>query len=118
MATSNFISSEWHPLFVRFQADNDDDLELYAYLVEKELADENKLLENYEIQIIGGYYEGVQLYVKQKHETDNIEFEKQKVLEILNRIKNEYDMIELVVVAKFSNGETIYKEKGDSNNEQ
>ena len=109
MATSNFRSNNEFPLFAKIETDGD--LEMDYWLIEKELKKDNQSLENYEIQIIGGYYEGLQIYVEQKDKTDNIETEKQKVLEIMNRIKGDYNMIELVVVARFSNGETIYKEK-------
>ena len=70
-------------------------------------------LEFFQIETRGGYYEGFQLYVNELEwypdDDDKRENELHCLPAILRRIGEEAGMVKLNVIARFSNGETIYE---------
>ena len=95
--------------------------------IESALAKECSELDYLDIEAIPGYYSGLQLFVKEQacnieslyydipeKEADGIiEQEKQKVIEIMKKVANQFGMEKLKVLARFSNGETWYKKEGE-----
>jgi hypothetical protein len=109
MATPNFRHMKDFPLFVCGDAQYDD------YFA-RELVDDIKLFNKqfywYQISVISGYYEGIQLYVELANEPDNVNeltLEKVLVKEKLKELADNYGMKEIRVVGIFSNGEAIYE---------
>ena len=125
MGTSNFYSQEDFPLYVTEDEDE-------WYYLEEELAQAmdaadikfGRILRFYDIKLRSGYYDGVQLFVKDK-EWDSIywlwdnygkQADRMKAWEtafiadkLLPFIAKYMGFHELYQVARFSNGETWYK---------
>lgn len=125
MGTCNFNKQDNFNLYVADTETDDTDLEnffdYYDYLAfeyDFKLAlneffykpEENKkLIQHCDIELMSGYYSGIQLYVR---ENDWIELNKteiKKVNKALKKIAKRLGMFEIAVVARFSNGETFYK---------
>ena len=112
------------------------DSEMIVKSIQEQIDDFNDSLRHFEVIIEPGYYEGFSLNVKQTKdywdyeeideltdddseyfwgddaETIKKEFkdEMKKIEEFFQNMKNNNDMIELIKVAQFSNGEAVYKE--------
>ena len=131
MATANF---DFHtlkkynvPLWV-YLSQNDDDRyfeEINFRLINKQLNDFNKQLKIMETQCIGGYYDGLQLFCKEKDfvweyqswnydSTDEYKNQLAKEIEMIKEkfieIAYEFEMFEIRLVAQASNGEAFYEE--------
>lgn len=111
MATSNFISmGKFFPIYAKWEDDEDD------IFIIREIRDRlqsiNEKLNDFVIQVEGGYYSGFQLYVNPMVELPK-EVEQSKELQyvndILKELANEFGLDKFKVVAKFSNGETMYE---------
>lgn len=90
----------------------------FPYEVQPMIDRENKGLQWFKIQLQGGYYSGLQLYVIERdcpcddEEEDKKSYKEEikTVNERLRKIASEYGFTELVCVGIFSNGEAIYQE--------
>jgi hypothetical protein len=131
MATANFNSHTLKkynvPLWV-YLSQNDDDRyfeEINFRLINKQLNDFNKQLKIMETQCIGGYYDGLQLFCKEKDfvweyqswnydSTDEYKNQLAKEIEMIKEkfieIAYEFEMFEIRLVAQASNGEAFYEE--------
>ena len=128
MATANFNSHTLKkynvPLWV-YISQNDDDRyfeEINFRLINKQLNDFNKQLKIMETQCIGGYYDGLQLFCKEKdfvweYQDDSTDEYKNQLAKEVKMIKekfieiaDEFEMFEIRLVAQASNGEAFYEE--------
>lgn len=119
MATSNFYSmGGFFPLYV-YTGDDEFITDYDIREIERECGKANAGLKSFEIKVFNGYYSSFQLYVdplvddykKKKAEIN-------KVKKHLKKIAEQFGLEEIVVFAKFSNGETIYKRKSELNENQ
>jgi hypothetical protein len=131
MATANFNSHTLKkynvPLWV-YISQNDDDRyfeEINFRLINKQLKEFNNQLSIMETQCIGGYYDGLQLFCKEKDfvweyqswnydSTDEYKNQLAKEIEMIKEkfieIAYEFEMFEIRLVAQASNGEAFYEE--------
>ena len=73
MSTANFETMRDFPLYAK---DYDDDYDSYIEvpLIEEDLADINYDLMFHKIQVKGGYYCGIQLYVEVEHDLEEEDY--------------------------------------------
>jgi hypothetical protein len=119
MATSNFYNmGGFFPLYV---STYDDELisEYDIREIERECGKANASLKSFEMKVLSGYYSSFQLYVEPL--VDNFKTKKAEINKVKKHLKNiaeQFGLEEIVVFAKFSNGETIYKRKSELNENQ
>lgn len=76
---------------------------------EEETAQEGYTLEDIEVELKPGYYQGAQIDVKwEKSLQDISEAQRKRFVDFFKEIKNKYGLSELGVSYRFSNGETGY----------
>jgi hypothetical protein len=124
MGTANFRSMKEFDLYVLedkyLYLTNEDTGELDYDSVDEALLDEinwdikklNKSFEYYEIQLLDGYYSGVQLYVNKIYEpamASELEKEKELMKATLEKLASNMGFIKLQVVGRFNNGEVWYE---------
>lgn len=137
MATANYKQMDIFPLYVTTDLDEYDIMELQDYLVYTNRYE----LDFFNMYLLDGYYEGVQIYVEPKNYADEVvedfilnrEFfeydiklfdfdtdeelreaisqEVEKIKEIMKEIKDNYGFEELEVYARFDSGEVWYNRK-------
>ena len=127
MATANFRSMKEFDLYVLedkyLYLTNEETGELDYEAIDEALLDEikfdieklNKSFNFYEIQLLDGYYSGVQLYVKEIYEpaiARELEEEKELMKATLEKLANNMGFTKIKVVARFSNGEVWYEKAG------
>lgn len=129
MSTANFQTMRDFPLFAK---EYDDEWDVYDEIqcVEKDLVDLNYDLLFHKIQVVGGYYYGVQFYVEVEHDLSEEDYnnddchyyfdccrsvayrkyaaEVRKINRKLEALSKKYGFQEYVCVARFSNGEACY----------
>ena len=113
----------------QFEMDTGEEYDEFLYYLDMqaeyedacELAEKmNDKLEYHHVDVISGYYTGFQFFVEEKDfdyydETNfdeesllqKVNVEKKTILELLENLKD-YGFKELVITARFSNGETFY----------
>jgi hypothetical protein len=78
----------------------------------------NESFKYYKIELLDGYYSGIQLYVEQvdepSNETELIQ-ERELMKATLKKLADNFGFIHLRVVGTFSNGETIYEISKENN---
>lgn len=85
---------------------------------EEETAQEGYTLEDIEVEIKPGYYQGAQIDVKwEKSLQDISEAQRKRFVDFFKEIKNKYGLSELGVSYRFSNGETGYYKIEENLNE-
>ena len=134
MATANFRTMENFPLFI---LDNtDDDFDFTYGEINDSLSDINHNLNFHQIVIESGYYCGIQFYVEENHnpnELDNedckyyfdmyrsvaigrYDSEINKICKILQRLAAMYGFKKMYCSGRFSNGEAVYTPVSKNNN--
>lgn len=145
MATSNFWTQNNWPLYA-VDDSNMDWWEAQDFYndVEERLADVNKGLRFFQIEVKSGYYCGAQFYITMTRDADDAGFtengaeyadntstrdfldmclseakrkceaEARKVCRLMKKIGAEYGFEEYIVTARFSNGETWYRKAADA----
>jgi hypothetical protein len=127
MATANFnyygLKKYEIPLWV-FIGENDDDSyfeEITFTLIDKQLKAFNNELTIMKTECVGGYYQGFQLFCKEKDfvfeypDDSTYEYKKQlaKEIEMIKEkfieIADDFALIQLALVSQASNGEASYK---------
>jgi hypothetical protein len=127
MGTANFRSMKEFDLYVLedkyLYLTNEETGELDYNSFDEALLDEikfdiaklNKSFQFYEIQLLDGYYSGIQLYVKEIYEpaiARELEEEKELMKATLEKLANNMGFTKIKVVARFNNGETWYEKAG------
>lgn len=129
MSTANFETMRDFPLYAK---DYNDDYDSYIEvpLIEEDLADINYDLMFHKIQVKGGNYCGIQLYVEVEHDLEEEDYsnddchyyfdccrsvayrkyqaEVRKINRLLATLGKKYDFQEYVCTARFSNGEAWF----------
>lgn len=133
MATSNFWSMDNFPIYANMEEMDWIEADEFYSNVEEVVDEFNEDLLFFKVSLKSGYYEGVQFYVEDKEDfgkymneftNDDCHYyfdvcrsvairkyysEINKINRWLKKTAKEWGFIQLSVVARFSNGETIYE---------
>jgi hypothetical protein len=111
MATANFRSLQNYPLYVIVDISIGEEGDFLIDEIKYDLSIINQGLYHHKIELLDGYYHGIQLYVDEQGYDDDEEVKREAILveAALKKIAENYGFIELKVVGRFSNGETVYE---------
>jgi hypothetical protein len=113
MATANYLSQQGFPLYV-YQSDDAVDEEFQYRFISEELVALNEKYNHVGVYTRGGYYSGFQIVfdipnVYEKNNKKEVDKEVKLLLDDVKDIAYNYNMQEIRVVGRFSNGEVLYE---------